>query len=688
MRTKKSRLIVLFLLSTLYSCTNINSEASSTSFFYDTTSSYSEESSDDSSSSIISSDISYVDPTSESSSASSSSETPAKKTITGFLIDDSINYYIVGESFADIQRMSVILYFSDNTSLDVSGKLNYYNIHLRNNEGVIQDHLQPFTKIGFYQLYVSYIRDPEIRSNVLPIEVKNYIFTQLEEKTDATPLFNYADLESSLLQNLSFPSSGLVNGLVIPIEIKDFPFVDAGYGEAYIDAIDRVFNGEGETDTLYWESVGSYYRKASQGTLDLVFDVAEPFLSNKTSGDLLNMNASSADYLTSLDMATLALDNYKKNHGGEALKKYDNDEDGLIDGLWFVYSAPDYASYNYNHNNAGLFWAFCTDSIRSTPNLHSPDLHSYSWASLSFIINEPNDPSVDGHTYIHETGHLLGLPDYYSYDRSYGSQGGLAMMDLNIGDQDAFSKIALGWSNPYVVTEDCRVTIKPNVINGDSILIADQWNGTAFDEYILIDLQVPVGLNVLDASTSYDYRPLYYSEPGIRMLHVDARIGQFKYLYVGEDDAPYTGIYAMSDETQSSMYLEDDQVQALIAKQTLPRMSLDASVSFKNRDAGYSVINANSASRTLIQEKPYVDNRLLSLITANQVSPEDDSVYASNQSLFQKGDNWSMKNNGFKFFAQVPDHFNNGDEFNWIITVVECDDQSATIQFRKIVQQS
>ena len=94
------------------------------------------------------------------------------------------------------------------------------------------------------------------------------------------------------------------------------------------------------------------------------------------------------------------------------------------------------------------------------------------------------------------------------------------MMDLNIGDQDSFSKMALGWVTPYVVTDSCTVTIKPNESSGDCIVLADHWNGTAFDEYLVLDLQTPTGVNESDASASYNTRPMYYSYPGIRMLHV------------------------------------------------------------------------------------------------------------------------------------------------------------------------
>ena len=56
---------------------------------------------------------------------------------------------------------------------------------------------------------------------------------------------------------------------------------------------------------------------------------------------------------------------------------------------------------------------------------------------------------------IHETGHALGLPDYYDYDDTVGPRGGvggLDMMDGNWGDHNCFSKFLLDWMTPTVVS--------------------------------------------------------------------------------------------------------------------------------------------------------------------------------------------------------------------------------------------
>jgi len=63
---------------------------------------------------------------------------------------------------------------------------------------------------------------------------------------------------------------------------------------------------------------------------------------------------------------------------------------------------------------------------------------------------EEDNPS----TIIHETGHALGLADYYDYDDSVGPRGGMGGLDIMDGvwgDHNAYSKWILGWLHPEVV---------------------------------------------------------------------------------------------------------------------------------------------------------------------------------------------------------------------------------------------
>jgi hypothetical protein len=307
-------------------------------------------------------------------------------------------------------------------------------------------------------------------------------------------------------------------------------------------------------------------------------------------------------------------------------------------------------------------------------------LGDYGWISTQFMNEGVDAPAVDAHTFTHESGHLLGLPDYYSYDFSgigaRAAQGGIAMMDLNIGDQDSFSKIALGWSDPYYVTEDCVVELKPNEASGDCILLADNWNGTAFDEYILLDLETPTGINKMDAETAYPGRQKYYNTPGIRAYHVDARLAKYALDSNGS-------LSLVKESGQTDYYMTDSQVEKAVYAGPIGRATMDPKVPVAERKPGYKVVNANSSSRSAISEAPYNNNRLLMLIGGDNKLCENDDVGASDASLFTAGDSWTLNGRTVKFFTGDMGKFNNNDAFHYAFTVLSCDMNGAKVQIRR-----
>jgi len=91
-------------------------------------------------------------------------------------------------------------------------------------------------------------------------------------------------------------------------------------------------------------------------------------------------------------------------------------------------------------------------------------------------------------TDIHETGHLLGLPDYYDYDGSVGPKGGVGNLDImdGGGGHNAFSKAMLGWLTPIVVSDGSRsLTMKPSGNSPDAVLIGPGASGDVFSEFFI-----------------------------------------------------------------------------------------------------------------------------------------------------------------------------------------------------------
>ena len=622
----------------------------------------------------------------DSASSSSYNADSTAASVVKITASDNIKIYTIGETFDSLYDMNVTLFYSDGGKKDVSHSPFYFNSLISDAQGNALSSKTPFTTAGTYNLRLQYRGDLSLYSNPMTITVTDPLPVTTLNKKDATPSFTIGQLKMERLgRNYNaMPSLGTVNCLVIPVNVSDYSF-SALYGKNYLTDLDRAFNGNGVADTLYWESVASFYQKSSFGKLNLHFDIADVYDPGRSSADLLVDNGIDTSFSGSLPIVSQALDNYIAKHGAGSTLKYDNNHDGFVDGLWLVYSAPDCAAMNYGSKKALFYWAV-TASILNVADFATPRLGSFSWASMDFLVKNVKSGQIDAHTMIHETGHLLGLPDYYSYDLSSaiasGPQGGLAMMDLNIGDHDPFSKLALGWNDPYVIEDSCAITIMPSESNGDTILLADEWNGSAFDEYLLLDLVTGTGLNQLDASASYDNRPIFYSNPGIRMMHIDARLGAFKYAFKGESSAG-TGLIPYQDATQKNAYLTDAQTRTMLTRGEPVLPSTDQNVPYAERQAGYGIINANSVSRCLISAEPYLSYDELSLIGADNTNAEIDDTYGHDASLFHVGDSWSMARRGRFFFTNEGRYFNNGNPLNWVINVLSCDSNSATIQFRR-----
>ena len=133
---------------------------------------------------------------------------------------------------------------------------------------------------------------------------------------------------------------------------------------------------------------------------------------------------------------------------------------------------------------------------------------------------------LNASTYIHETGHLLGLDDYYDYYENTGSDEGLGnadMMDSTVGDHNAYSKLILGWVTPTVITSTQTVSINPFESSGEFLMILLDYDGTYFSEYLIIDLYSATGLNKMhaDIEGSFLYDGARF---GARIYHVSSSI--------------------------------------------------------------------------------------------------------------------------------------------------------------------
>ena len=213
-------------------------------------------------------------------------------------------------------------------------------------------------------------------------------------------------------------------GLVILVEYNDCPFK---YGDETNEIFNDIFNKENYTgdsrtnyvheatgfETHFVGSVSDYFRDNSSGLFQPKFDVVGPLKINRSQYYAMGTNNALTLTLEAVNAADPLVD----------FSQYDNDGDGKVDMIYFVFSG-----YNSSmpENDERLLWPHASLIY---------DLHSFSgvvkkdgvrlgrYACSTEIGGDKNFPYFEGIGVIcHELGHTLGLPDLYDTDNE-GSGG-------------------------------------------------------------------------------------------------------------------------------------------------------------------------------------------------------------------------------------------------------------------------
>ena len=372
-----------------------------------------------------------------------------------------------------------------------------------------------------------------VKANGSTVSASHHM-TFVTETGMVTAKQTYNDFVKNNVYNISAcPLVGSPKLLVIPVWFNDSStFITTSKKDNVKSDIEKAYFGT-TTDTG-WHSVSSYYREESKGILQLTGTVSDWFecgTSYKTAGR--------SDYDTA-GLVDRAVRWYFTNNPTDDRENYDSDGDGVLDGVMLIYAAPDYRTLGKDEYSN--LWAYCywiqPDSVSSTvyPNV-------YFWASYDFMYGsnivytrtgnskyyngDTLHCTLDAHTYIHEMGHVFGLEDYYDYsNNSYLPAGAFSMQDYNLGGHDPYSVFACGWASAYVPTSSDTITISSFQENHDLIILSPEFNSydSPFDEYLMLELYTPTGLNALDATYKYQSQFSGPSQAGIRLWHVDARL--------------------------------------------------------------------------------------------------------------------------------------------------------------------
>jgi M6 family metalloprotease-like protein len=312
------------------------------------------------------------------------------------------------------------------------------------------------------------------------------------------------------------PSEGSPRVLALLIAFSDMP------GHTDPAVVDDMLYGDGDPALSPYESLAAFYRRASYGALEIT---------GSTLGWYTTAYPRREVYESAVGRELLireAIDHWDAD--GHDFAQYDNDGDGIIDYFVVIWTGP--------HGEWAEFWWGYQTRFRNTAfTVDGVGLGTYSWQWENYDWPGPFSPDV----VIHETGHALGLPDYYDYDDAVGPRGGVGGLDQmagNWGDHNAFSKWLLGWLEPEVYNQDAhQLLLAPSdTIPQAAVLMHGDPVADPYAEYFMVqhrrrqgnDLEIPAdGLLIwhvdarLDDSGRFLYDNSYTEHKLLRLMEAD-----------------------------------------------------------------------------------------------------------------------------------------------------------------------
>ena len=296
-------------------------------------------------------------------------------------------------------------------------------------------------------------------------------------------------------------------GLVILVEFPETPFYFTQ------TQFQRFFNEEGYSDGINKGSVRDYFRDASYGQFDFVFDVVGPVTMSKSLSYYGSNNSNGDDKFP----ATMVAEAIQLVDGVVDFSKYDWNQDGEVEQIFLIHSGHDEAQGGRTSDIWSHAWTLSEAKDEGDGNgpVTVDGVVVDSYATSSELRGRTGNAIAGIGTACHEFSHCFGLPDFYD---TKGNNFGMSSWDiLDYGSYNggggtpaaftSYERAFCGWLEPIELTEPVIIPRMPALTSKPVAYIIR--NSGKDDEYFLLENRQQEGWD------------RYTGGHGMLILHVD-----------------------------------------------------------------------------------------------------------------------------------------------------------------------